>query len=134
MAWSFADAGLCYVFTGDIIYNNDTYINVDISISGQGGVQVQILIKKDNFSTVCYDLQVGDTALRFIGKDDSFVLPYPELRDFCITQDRRDKAYFSMQGEGKMYEGQIREPKEIEPFTSALKEMLGGVINIEVSR
>ncbi|MBQ0037208.1 MAG: hypothetical protein KBS74_00890 [Clostridiales bacterium] len=95
---------------------------------------MQILIRRDNFSADCYELQIGDAALAFAGKNDSFTLPYSAVKDFSITQDRRGKAYFTTLSSGRMLEGQILEPKEIDSFTAALKERLDGVINIEVRR
>lgn len=70
----------------------------------------------------------------FVGKKDAFSLPYGEIKDFCITKDGRGKTYFTMLGVGKMYEGQILDLQEIEPFTSALNAKLGGAIHIEVRK
>jgi len=95
---------------------------------------MQVLIRRDDFSAASYDLQVGAQGLVFAGTDNSFVLPYPEVRDFCITRDRRDKTYFSALGIGEMTEGQILDTKEIDAFMAALKEMLGGIMNIEVRK
>lgn len=95
---------------------------------------MRILIRRDNFSTGSYQLQVGDMALEFAGTDGTFSLPYPEVGDFCVMQDRRGKAYFTMLSSGRMLEGQILEPGEIDPFTAALKEKLDGVIRIEVRK
>lgn len=93
---------------------------------------MHILIKQDNFSTDHYELQIGEQALEFRGKDDAFALPYSAVNDFCITQDSHNRTYFTMLSGGRMHEGQILEPKEIEPFIEALKKMLDGVISVEV--
>lgn len=95
---------------------------------------MQILIRREDFSTDCYELRVGDTALEFTGHVDTFSLPYSAVKDFSITQDRRGKAYFTMLSSGSMLEGQILDPTEIEPFMSAIKERLNGVMHIEVRK
>ena len=95
---------------------------------------MQILIRRDNFSTDCYELKVGDAALELLGQEDRLNLPYSEVKDFSITQDRHGKAYFTMISSGRMFEGQILKPKEIDYFTTALKERMDGVINIEVRK
>lgn len=95
---------------------------------------MQILIRREDFSTGCYELRVGDTALEFTGHDDSFSLPYSAVKDFNITRDRRGKAYFTVLCSGRMYEGQILNCGEIETFTSELKSKLNGVVNIEVRK
>lgn len=95
---------------------------------------MHILIKREDFSTRSYVLCVGNSALEFMGEDESFALPYREIRDFCFTQGNRGKTYFTAFCAGRMHEGQVLDATEIEPFTAALKEKLGGVINIEVKR
>lgn len=95
---------------------------------------MQILIRHDNFSTECYELQIQESALVFSGKENSFILPYSEVNDFNITQNRRKKAYFTVLCSGRMVEGQILEPAEIEPFMSAIKERLNGIMQIEVRK
>lgn len=95
---------------------------------------MQILIRHDNFSTERYELQIQESALVFTGKENSFIFPYSELNDFNIMQDRRKKAYFTVLCSGGMVEGQILEPKEIDPFVAELKEKMDGTINIEVRK
>jgi len=95
---------------------------------------MKVSIQRDNFSTDCYELTVGDRALKFEGKSSTFTLPYADINDFCVTKDRRDKAYFTMISSGKMYEGQVLDLEIIDSFTSTLKERMGAVINIEVRK
>ena len=95
---------------------------------------MQILIRHDNFSTERYELQIQESALVFTEKENSFIFPYSELNDFNIMQDRRKKAYFTVLCSGRMVEGQILEPKEIDPFVAELKEKMDGTINIEVRK
>lgn len=66
---------------------------------------MQIAIRQDNFSMDCYELQIQDTVLEFIGKSNKFSLPYSEIKEFSITKDRRGKAYFTMLRPGIMMEG-----------------------------
>ena len=79
-------------------------------------------------------LVIQESALVFTGKENSFIFPYSELNDFNIMQDRRKKAYFTVLCSGRMVEGQILEPKEIDPFVAELKEKMDGTINIEVRK
>ena len=95
---------------------------------------MRIVLRREDYSTSRYALDAGDTALAFAGEHDSFELPYRELRDFCITQDPRGRVYFTMLGAGRLYEGQIPQPQEIEPFVAALNARLGGIISIEVKK
>jgi len=95
---------------------------------------MKVNIMRDDFSTACYELQVGDYALEFVGKQDTFSLPYAEIKDFCITKDRQDKTYFTMVSCGRMYEGLINDSVGIESFTQGLREKISGVINIEVRK
>lgn len=95
---------------------------------------MKILVRQEDYSAGRYELQVGDSALEFISGDGPFYIPYGDVKDFCITQDGRGKSYFTMLCAGKMYEGQIPDPREGEPFTAALKAKLRGVIHIEVRK
>lgn len=95
---------------------------------------MKVNILGDNFSIDCYELAAGDRGLKFHGKSSTFTLPYTDINDFCVTKDRRDKAYFTMISSGKMYEGQVIDLETIDSFTSTLKERMGAVINIEVRK
>lgn len=95
---------------------------------------MQIVIRREDYSAIRYTLGVGDSALTFAAEQGSFRLPYRDLHDFCITQEARGKAYFTAISAGRLYEGQILEPREIKAFVAALNEKLGGVINIEVKK
>ena len=95
---------------------------------------MQIAIRQDNFSMDCYELQIQDTVLEFIGKRNKFSLPYSEIKEFSITKDRRGKDYFTIIRPGIMTEGKILDAKEIDSFILALKEKMDGVINIEVRK
>lgn len=95
---------------------------------------MNVTIKKENFSVVRYDLQIKDTALEFIGEKEPFFLRYSQIMDFVITQDRHGKHYFTMITIGQLYEGTISDAQDIEPFSAALKDKLGGFINIEIRR
>lgn len=95
---------------------------------------MQIMIRYDNFSADCYNLQIDDAVLGFEGETSTLSLPYTEIEDFCITQNRRGKAYFSVLSADRMIEGQILEPEEIDPFVAELKKKMDGIINIEVRK
>lgn len=95
---------------------------------------MQIAIRQDNFSMDCYELQIQDAVLEFVGKSNKFSLPYSEIKEFSITKDRRGKDYFTMIRSGIMMEGKILDAKEIDSFILALKEKMAGVINIEVRK
>lgn len=95
---------------------------------------MRVLVKKEDFLTVGYELRVGDAALEFSGGDDSFSLPYPQIRDFCVKKDKRGKTYFTTICGGEMLEGQILDGMEADAFAARLRAKLGGVINIEVRR
>lgn len=93
---------------------------------------MRISIRQEDYSAKQYELLTKETSLAFIGEKDSFSLPYPSIVDFVITQDTRGMYYFTMLCDGKLYEGQITEPREIEPFALSLSKKLGGTISIEV--
>lgn len=95
---------------------------------------MQILIRSDDFSVKHYELVISDTALTLTCKETVLSFPYTEIIDFCVTHDNRGKSYFTMLFNGKLYEGQILNAESVEPFTAALKEKLGGSINIEVKK
>ncbi len=95
---------------------------------------MKILIRRKDFSTVHYDLIIEDAALEFAGEKDAFSLPYAQITDFVITRDSHEKSYFTMLATGQLYEGTILEAQEVENFSAALKDKLGGVIHIEVRR
>ena len=95
---------------------------------------MQILIKREDFSTSRYELNTGSAALEFTGENDAFSLPYSEVKDFCITRNDHGKTYFTMLCEQTMYEGQILDLKAVESFVETLKTELGGVIHIAVKK
>lgn len=95
---------------------------------------MHILIKREDFSVSCYELNVGSAALEFIGENDAFSLPYSEVKDFYITRNCHGKTYFTMLCGRTMYEGQILDFGEVESFTEALKIELNGIIHIEVKK
>lgn len=95
---------------------------------------MRILVRNEDFSTKRYELAATNTALELIGGEDAYLFPYSEIKDFCVTNDNRGKSYFTMLCGGRMYEGQIIDTQEIEAFTTALKERLGGSISIEVRK
>ncbi len=95
---------------------------------------MKIIIKRENFSIIHYDLQIKETALDFLGEEDSFSLQYFQIMDFVITQDQHGKFYFTMMAVGRCYEGMILDAQDIKSFATALKEKLSGVINIEIRR
>lgn len=95
---------------------------------------MKILFKKEDFAVRHYEIQLGETELNFLGEETAFSLPYFKVNDFCVTQDRRGKAYFTALYNGKICEGQILDPKEIVPFVSKLQEKIGGVIRIDVQK
>ena len=94
---------------------------------------MRIVIRREDYSASRYNLVIGGDALSFSGERDAFSLPYRSIMDFVVTRDTRGKPFFTMLCAGK-HEGQITEPEEIEPFTRALTEKLGGTINIEVKK
>jgi hypothetical protein len=72
--------------------------------------------------------------LEFVGEDETFSLTYRDIADFCVTHDNRGKTYFTMLCGGRMYEGQVLDAAEVEPFIAELQKKLDGIINIEVKR
>lgn len=95
---------------------------------------MQIVIRHEDYSSSRYALDIEEDTLSFSAAHESFAIPYRELRDFCITHDARGKAYFTMLGAGKLYEGQILQPQESKSFVAALNARLDGVISIEVKK
>lgn len=95
---------------------------------------MQIIIRYDNFSADCYSLRSGNVALEFEGEKSTFSLPYTEIKDFCITQNRRGKVYFSVLSADRMLEGQILESEGMDSFVAELKEKMDGIVNIEVRK
>lgn len=95
---------------------------------------MQILIRHDDFLTMHYELHAGNAALEFAGEKELRSIPYAEIKDFCITQSKRGKVYFTVLYSGGMLEGQILETKKIEPFSALLRERLNGVISIEIRK
>ena len=95
---------------------------------------MQILIRHDDFLAKRYVLCAGNAGLEFAEEKDLFIIPYSEIKDFYITQNKRGKVYFTALYSGHMLEGQILDPKEIEPFTALLKEKMTGIISIEVRK
>ncbi len=95
---------------------------------------MRVLVRREDFSTVRYLLKVGETALEFAGRNTQLSLPYTKIKDFYITLDKKKRICFTMICGIRMYEGEILDAEDIEPFTAALKEKLGGIINIEVRK
>lgn len=95
---------------------------------------MQILIRRDNFSTASYALHIGESVLAFVGGTDSFSLPYSEMEDFSVTEDRRGKAYFTLFGANGLLEGQFADTRELSTFVTKLKEKMNGTIQIEVRK
>lgn len=95
---------------------------------------MQILIRHDDFLATRYVLCIGNAGLEFAEEKDLFIIPYSEIKDFYIAQNKRGKVYFTVLYSGHMLEGQILDPKEIESFTALLKEKMDGVITIEVRK
>ncbi len=95
-----------------------------------------ILIRREDFSIIRYWLSIGDTALELLGSKAMSSFPYDRIQDFCITVDIKGRASFTAICGGRMCEGEIMDAQyaEIERFTTALKEKLHGVINIEVRK
>lgn len=95
---------------------------------------MRIAIRREDFSTEHYKLSIGDGVLEFARDAGGFSLPLCEIKDFCVTEDGRGKAYFTTLCGGRMYDGEIFDRDGIKPFTEELKKRLGGVINIEVRK
>lgn len=95
---------------------------------------MRILIRQENFRALYYDLHAGVTTLSFAGAVESFSLPYPEVRDFCIAENGSGKTYFTLSCGHRMLEGQRLESEAVDAFTESLRKKLGGVIHIEVKR
>lgn len=95
---------------------------------------MQILIRHDDFLAKHYVLYAGNAGLEFAEEKDLCIIPYSEIKDFYIAQNKRGKVYFTVLCSDHMLEGQILDPKEIEPFTALLKERLNGIISIEVRK
>lgn len=92
------------------------------------------MVRQKDFSVDCYELYIGEEALELTGKNSGLSLPYSEIKDFCITQDKKGNLCFTMIYGDTLYEGEILGEESVESFAMALKEKLDGIINIEVRK
>ncbi len=91
-------------------------------------------MRREDFTVDKYELYIGEAALELIGKDARSSTPYPQVKDFYLTLDKRGKSCFSMILGGRMLEGEVLDAEGVEEFTAALREKLSGVKHIEIRR
>lgn len=95
---------------------------------------MKILIRHEDFSTSYYELHIADSSINFIGESENFSLPFTEICDFCITFEKYEKSYFTILCSKQIYEGQIIDKSDVEPFLEMLKNKLNGVIHVNVRK
>ena len=95
---------------------------------------MRILVNRWDFSSQHYKLHIGEAALELEGENGAYSLPYTEIQDFYVTRDKKGRHSFTSICHGRMYEGKILDAKDVESFTTALREKLDGIINIEVRK
>lgn len=97
---------------------------------------MKITLKTQAYDNKLYELTPQPDALLFCaeGRGKEFVIPYEDIQDFQMTENRRDKLYFTMITGDVMFEGSISDRSEAGTFIRSLKKYWHGVINIEVRK
>ena len=59
---------------------------------------MKITLKTQAYDNKLYELTPQPDALLFCaeGRGEEFVIPYEDIQDFQMTENRRDKLYFTM--------------------------------------